>query len=76
MINEPVIKLRRTPAQQAQRDEFLRNTTLALNWLAGITWNAERDDWSEVEFLLEFVDRTIAEMKASLPTDRTEPQGD
>ncbi|MDJ6852861.1 hypothetical protein LED50_26240 [Salmonella enterica] len=75
MINEPVIKLRRTPAQQAQRDEFLRNATLARNWLTGITWNAERDDWSEVEFLLKFIDRTITEMKASLPTDRAEPQG-
>lgn len=66
----------RTPTQQAQRDEFLRNATLARNWLTGITWNAERDDWSEVEFLLKFIDRTITEMKASLPTDRAEPRSE
>ncbi|EJP7252483.1 hypothetical protein NY781_003795 [Salmonella enterica] len=75
MIKEHTIKPRRTAAQQAQRDEFLDTATLARNWLNGIIWNAEKDNWSEVEYLLQFVDRTNADMKANLPTDRAEPRG-
>ncbi|EPD3104518.1 hypothetical protein ACR8TE_003584 [Salmonella enterica] len=44
MINEHLIKPRRTPAQQAQRDEFLKAATLARNWLNNIIWNAEHDN--------------------------------
>ncbi|EAO5523865.1 hypothetical protein G3755_004065 [Salmonella enterica] len=76
MINEPVVKLRRTPAQQAQRDEFLKAATMARNWLNNIIWNAERDNWSEVEYLLRFTGATNDRMKDTLPTDRAEPQGD
>ncbi|EDT3088707.1 hypothetical protein XS16_005179 [Salmonella enterica subsp. enterica serovar Newport] len=75
MIKEHTIKPRRTPAQQAQRDKFLDTATLARNWLNSIIWNAEKDNWSEVEYLLQFVDRTNADMKANLPTDRAEPRG-
>ncbi|EOZ4487313.1 hypothetical protein ACQLT9_004149 [Salmonella enterica subsp. diarizonae] len=75
MTDAPIIKLRRTKEQQAQRDEFLDIATLARNWLNSIIWNAEKDNWSEVEYLLQFVDRTNADMKANLPTDRAEPQG-
>lgn len=69
------IKPRRTPAQQAQRDEFMKNATLARNWLNSIIWNAEKDNWSEVEYLLRFVSRTHDQMTAALPTDRAEPRG-
>jgi hypothetical protein len=75
MINEPVIKLRRTPAQQAQRDEFLEAATLAQNWLNSIIWNAEKDEWAEVEYMLKFVGRTTEMMNEKLPTDRAEPRG-
>ncbi|EAM4263997.1 hypothetical protein EAP05_15900 [Salmonella enterica] len=75
MIKEHTIKPRRTPAQQAQRDEFLDTATLARNWLNSIIWNTEKDNWLEVEYLLQFVDRTNADMKANLPTDRAEPRG-
>lgn len=74
MIKEHTIKAHRTAAQQAQRDEFLDIATLARNWLNSIIWNAEKDNWSEVEYLLQFVGRTNADMKANLPTDRAEPQ--
>ncbi|MGG6032098.1 hypothetical protein [Salmonella enterica] len=75
MINEPVVKLRRTPAQQAQRDEFLKAATLARNWLNIIIWNAEGDNWSEVEYLLRFTGAANDRMKDTLPTDRAEPRG-
>ncbi|EDS3168031.1 hypothetical protein GRH13_001125 [Salmonella enterica subsp. enterica] len=76
MINEPVVKLRRTPAQQAQRDEFLKAATFASSWLNSIIWNAEHDNWSEVEFYLEGGRYDYEKMKSLLPTDRAEPQGD
>ncbi len=71
-----LIKLRRTPAQQAQRDEFLKATTLARNWLNNIICFAEKDNWSEVEYLLRFTGATNDRMKDALPTDRAELQGD
>lgn len=74
MINEPVIKPRRTPAQQSQRDEFLKAATLARNWLNSIIWSAEKDEWAEVEYLLKFVGRTTEMMSEKLPTDRAEPR--
>ncbi|HAT1685145.1 TPA: hypothetical protein I8Y21_005978 [Klebsiella oxytoca] len=76
MTEQPIIKPRHTPEQRAQRDEFLDVATLARNWLGSIIWYAERDNWSEVEYLLSFVDRTVADMKAKLPTDRAEPRGE
>ncbi|ECH3812649.1 hypothetical protein FPC62_00705 [Salmonella enterica] len=75
MTNAPVIKLRRTKEQQAQRDEFLRAATLARNWLNNVIWNAERDIWSEVEFYLEGSRYDYEKLKSLLPTDRAEPQG-
>lgn len=75
MTNAPVIKPRRTAAQQAQRDEFLRAATLARNWLNNVIWNAERDIWSEVEFYLEGGRYDYEKLKSLLPTDRAEPQG-
>ncbi|EGP2156303.1 hypothetical protein ITP77_002944 [Salmonella enterica subsp. enterica serovar Java] len=75
MINKPVIKPRRTPTQQAQHDEFLKNATLARDLLNSIIWNAERDNWSEVEYLLRFTGATNDRMKNTLPTDRAEPRG-
>ncbi|EAA9300837.1 hypothetical protein ABC356_001132 [Salmonella enterica] len=75
MTDAALIKTRRTPAQQAQRDEFLDIAKLARDRLNSIIWNAKKDNWSEVEYLLQFVDRTNADMKANLPTDRAEPRG-
>ncbi|EAQ9804671.1 hypothetical protein EAN25_07775 [Salmonella enterica] len=74
MTDAPIIKLRRTAAQQAQRDEFLRAATLARNWLNNVIWNAERDIWSEVEFYLEGSRYDYEKLKSLLPTDRAEPQ--
>ncbi|EBP3057038.1 hypothetical protein TH72_15360 [Salmonella enterica] len=76
MINKSVIKPRRTPVQQAQRDEFLKAATMARNWLNNIIFNAKKDNWSEVEYLLRFTGATNDRMKDTLPTDRAEPQGD
>ncbi|EHK2735633.1 hypothetical protein J9K13_003175 [Salmonella enterica] len=75
MINEPVIKLRRTPVQQAQRDEFLKAATMARNWIDHIIHLAKKDNWSEVEFYLGTGVYDHERMKGLLPTDRTEPQG-
>ncbi|EBA9761058.1 hypothetical protein RNH31_002688 [Salmonella enterica] len=76
MINEPVVKLRRTPAQQAQRDEFLKATTLARNWINHIIRYATEDNWSEVEFYLSAGRHDYEKMKELLPTDRAEPRGE
>lgn len=76
MINEPVVRVRRTPAQQAQRDEFLKAATLARNWLNNIIWNAERDNWSEVEFYVENGRYDYEKMKGLLPADRAEPRSE
>ncbi|EAW8180880.1 hypothetical protein HX52_01140 [Salmonella enterica] len=75
MINEHVIKLRRTPVQQAQRDEFLKAAYAARAWLNDIICNAEKDGWSEVECLLPLVDSIYRKMEDTLPTDRAEPRG-
>ncbi|EBP3802803.1 hypothetical protein [Salmonella enterica] len=75
MINEPVIKLRYTPEQRAQRDEFLKATTMARNWINHIIHFAEKDNWSEVEFYLGTGVYDYEKMKSLLPTDRAEPQG-
>ncbi|HFE6699218.1 TPA: hypothetical protein ACGAEF_001728 [Salmonella enterica subsp. enterica serovar Newport] len=74
MINEPVIKPRRTPAQQAQRNKFLKAAKLARNWINNIIWNAERDDWSEVENYFEDGGYDHKRLKSLLPTDRAEPR--
>lgn len=70
-----VIRPRRTPLQQAQRDDFIKAATLARNWINNIIWNAEKDNWSEVEFYLENGRYDYKKMKSLLPTDRAEPQG-
>ncbi|WP_080246850.1 hypothetical protein [Salmonella enterica] len=69
------IKPRRTPVQQAQRDEFLKAATLARNWINHIIRFAEKDNWSEVEFYLGTGVYDYEKMKGMLPTDRAEPQG-
>lgn len=69
------IKPRRTPAQQAQRDEFLKAATLARNWLNNIIYFAEKDNWSEVEFYVENGRYDHEKLKGLLPADRAEPQG-
>ncbi|HCM1915226.1 TPA: hypothetical protein N3A33_001087 [Salmonella enterica subsp. salamae serovar 28:r:e,n,z15] len=76
MINEPVIKPRRTPAQQAQRDKFLRAVIINKNWLDDIIHAAEQDDWREVECLIEGTKQDYSEMKSLLPTDRAKPRGE
>lgn len=76
MINEHVIKPRRTPTQQAQRDEFLKAATLARNWINHIIRFAEKDNWSEVEFYLGTGVYDYEKMRDLLPTDRAKPQGD
>lgn len=76
MINKPVIKPRRTPAQQAQRDEFLRAVIINRSWLNDIIRAAEQDDWHEVEFLIEGAKQDYIEMKKLLPTDRAKPRGE
>ncbi|HGB3471648.1 TPA: hypothetical protein ACIVB1_001938 [Salmonella enterica subsp. diarizonae serovar 61:l,v:z35] len=76
MINEPVVKPRRTLAQQAQHDEFLKAATLARSWLNSIIKFAEKDNWSEVEFYLSTGRYDYEKMKGLLPTDRAEPRGE
>lgn len=76
MNNEPVIKPRRTPAQQTQRDEFLKAATLARCRLNNIIWNAERGNWSDVELYLKGGRYDYEKMKSLLPTDRAEPRGE
>ncbi|EAT2562216.1 hypothetical protein EI761_18175 [Salmonella enterica] len=75
MTNAPVIKLRRTKEQQAQRDEFLKAAALAQNWINHIVRFAEQDNWSEVEFYVGSGRYDYEKLKSLLPTDRTEPQG-
>ncbi|EEI4551934.1 hypothetical protein G0R89_002846 [Salmonella enterica] len=74
MINEPVIKPRRTPAQQAQRNAFLKVAYESRAWLNEIIFNAEKDDWSEAEYLLPLMNTFYRKMKDTLPTDRAKPR--
>ncbi|EBH2658023.1 hypothetical protein FKF99_14975 [Salmonella enterica] len=74
-LPSPIIKLRRTPAQQAQRDDFLKAATMARNWINRIIHFAEKDNWSEVGFYLGTGIYDYEKMKSLLPTDRAEPQG-
>ncbi|HGA5503400.1 TPA: hypothetical protein ACISZU_000176 [Salmonella enterica subsp. enterica serovar Potsdam] len=76
MTDQPIIKPRRTPEQRAQRDEFLKAARLAQSWLNNIVWNAEKDNWSEVEFFLGGGRYDYEKMKSLLPTDRAEPRGE
>ncbi|EAW2472643.1 hypothetical protein AA476_02640 [Salmonella enterica subsp. enterica serovar Muenchen] len=76
MIKERTIKTRRTAAQQAQRDEFLKAARTAQNWINYIVRFAEQDDWSEVEFYIGSGRYDYEKMKSLLPTDRAEPQGE
>lgn len=76
MIKEHTIKPRRTPAQQAQRDEFLKAAALAQNWINHIVRFAEQDNWSEVEFYVGSGRYDYEKMKSLLPTDRAEPRGE
>ncbi|MFS9881844.1 hypothetical protein WKV47_25875 [Salmonella enterica] len=76
MIKEHTIKPRRTPAQQAQRDEFLKAATLARNELNHAIHFAEQDNWSEVEFYVEYGRYNYKKLKSLLPTDRAKPQGE
>ncbi|EAA6550830.1 hypothetical protein DLB95_08715 [Salmonella enterica subsp. diarizonae] len=76
MINEPVVKLRRTPAQQGQRDVFLMAARAVRAHINEIILNAEKDKWSDVEYLLQFMGDANNKLKDILPTDRAEPQGD
>ncbi|ASD84965.1 hypothetical protein LB105_003399 [Salmonella enterica] len=75
MIKEHTIKTRRTAAQQAQRDEFLKAATLARNWINHIIRFGEQDNWSEVEFYIGSGKYDYEKMKSLLPTDRAEPRG-
>lgn len=68
--------LRRTAAQQVQRDEFLKHAALARNWINHIIRFAEQDNWSEVEFYLGTGRYDYEKMKELLPTDRAKPQGE
>ncbi|ECS8449424.1 hypothetical protein CEL43_14685 [Salmonella enterica subsp. enterica serovar Uganda] len=74
MTDAPIIKTRRTAAQQAQRDEFLKAARTAQNWINYIVRFAEQDNWSEVEFYLEGSRYDYEKLKSLLPTDRAEPQ--
>ncbi|ELU5952186.1 hypothetical protein SCG47_001113 [Salmonella enterica] len=76
MIKERTIKTRRTAAQQAQRDEFLKAARTAQNWINHIVRFAEQDDWSEVEFYIGSGRYDYEKMKSLLPTDRAEPRGE
>ncbi|EGL6630127.1 hypothetical protein IMT69_002123 [Salmonella enterica] len=75
MTDAPIIKLRRTAAQQAQRDKFLKAAATAQRWINDIVHFAEQDNWSEVEFYLGTGRYDYEKMKELLPTDRAEPQG-
>ncbi|HAG2570860.1 TPA: hypothetical protein G8V39_003187 [Salmonella enterica] len=76
MINEPVIKLRRTPEQQGQRDVFLMAARAVRVWINEVILNAEKDKWSDVEYLLQFMGDANNKLKDILPTDRAEPRGE
>ncbi|ECL8857215.1 hypothetical protein FTZ77_08150 [Salmonella enterica] len=75
MTDTPIIKLRRTKEQQAQRDEFLKAAALAQNWINQIVHFAKQDNWSEVEFYVGSGRYDYEKLKSLLPTDRAEPQG-
>ncbi|ENA7966829.1 hypothetical protein ABHE76_003666 [Salmonella enterica] len=75
MIKERTVKPRRTAAQQAQRDEFLKAARTAQNWINYIVRFAEQDNWSEVEFYVGSGRYDYEKLKSLLPTDRAEPQG-
>ncbi|EEG5547216.1 hypothetical protein G3E54_005016 [Salmonella enterica subsp. enterica] len=75
MTDTPIIKLRRTKEQQAQRDEFLKAAALAQNWINQIVHFAEQDNWSEVEFYVGSGRYDYEKLKSLMPTDRAEPQG-
>ncbi|HHR4769151.1 TPA: hypothetical protein ACS55J_000707 [Salmonella enterica] len=76
MINEPAIKPRHTPTQRTQRDEFLKTARLAQLWINGIIWNADRDNWPEVENYFEGGGFDHKRLKSLLPTDRAKPRGE
>ncbi|EDU6365888.1 TPA: hypothetical protein MM834_003349 [Salmonella enterica subsp. houtenae] len=76
MTDAPIIKTRRTPEQQAQRDEFLTSARMAQNWINYIVRFAEQDSWPEVEFYIESGRYDYEKLKSLLPTDRAEPQGE
>ncbi|EGY1537519.1 hypothetical protein JHR70_000712 [Salmonella enterica] len=76
MINKPVINPRRTPAQQAQRDVFLKVAYRAREWLNEIIFNAEKDNWSDVEDSLPVMDAYYRKLKDTLSTDRAKPRGE
>ncbi|EGB2171467.1 hypothetical protein H6052_002599 [Salmonella enterica] len=76
MTDTPIIKLRRTTAQQAQRDELLKAARTAQNWINYIVRFAEQDNWSEVEFYIGSGRYDYEKLKSLLPTDRAEPQGE
>ncbi|EHF4788502.1 hypothetical protein JZS45_004570 [Salmonella enterica] len=75
MTDATLIKTRRTPAQQAQRDKFLKAAKTARRWINHIVYFAEQDNWSEVDFYVASGRYDYEKMKSLLPTDRTEPQG-
>lgn len=76
MTDAPIIKTRRTTAQQAQRDEFLKAARTAQNWINYIVRFAEQDNWSEVEFYIGSGRYDYEKLKSLLPTDRAEPRGE
>lgn len=75
MIKNHTTKPRRTPEQQAQRDEFLNAARMTQNWINYIVRFAEQDGWSEVEFYIESGRYDYEKLKGLLPTDRAEPRG-
>ncbi|EEY2695836.1 hypothetical protein HFX43_004950 [Salmonella enterica] len=76
MNNESVIKPRHTPAQQAQRNAFLNAAYEAQVWINNVIWNAEKDNWPEVEIHFEDCEYDHKRLKSLLPTDRAKPRGD
>ncbi|NCG55234.1 hypothetical protein [Serratia fonticola] len=58
-----VITPKRSPAEQAQRDQFLAAVKEAKNWSTMLTFYTEHENWSEVEFLLGLSDRVCEKLQ-------------
>lgn len=64
-LAEIVITPKRPRAEQARRDQFLAAAEQARHWVTMLTFSAQQDNWSEVEFLLGMSDRVCETMQGA-----------
>lgn len=63
ILPEVAITAKRTLAEQGRRDQFLAAVEQTRNWVTMLTYCAQRDNWSEVEFMLQMSDRICETMQ-------------